>query len=58
MKNLHFKEFCFCGKPIYEEKGCPKHGFNSPYGSVEKKQKIGKYSGFSKNEEWGRNKWH
>ena len=47
---MNFKEFCDCGQPIYIEKGCPKHGYETPFGTKERKQNIGKYSGLSRSE--------
>jgi hypothetical protein len=44
-----------CGRPIING-ACKKHGKDwSPFGKVRKPQRRGKYSGFSKNEEYGRN---
>lgn len=48
-------KFCFCGLYVrpdkYGTQHCPKHGANPPsFDEVERREKIGRYSGQSKSE--------
>jgi len=50
--------YCACGQYLRKIDGklmCPKHLESwKPFGG-EKREKVGKYSGFSKNQEYGKN---
>ena len=45
--------WCQCGRPLDIRGYCPRHGVRIEKKS--KKEKVGKYSGYSKNKEWGVN---
>lgn len=47
---MKFMYFCYCGVPVYKERGCAKHGYGQTFETMDKKYKRGKYSGLSKSE--------